>query len=58
MGGRQGPGVTQDWSALLPPPIAVEEVIGSGWFLSTNFGWVISGEGGKVMRLDLSSSEG
>lgn len=58
MGGRRGPGGTQDWDALLPPPTAVEKVVGSGWFLSNNFGWVISGEGGKVMRLDLSSSEG
>lgn len=40
------------------PPTAIEKLIGSGWLLSNNFGWVISEERGRVMLLDLSSSEG
>lgn len=40
------------------PVLVVKKVIGSSWFLSNNFGWIISGEGEKVIWLDLSSSEG
>ena len=50
-------GETWDWGALLPPPTVVEKMIGSSWFPSNSFGWVISGEGGKVMVLDLSLPE-
>lgn len=47
------PGKGQGWGV----PTAAETVIGSSWFLSNNVGWVMSGEGGRVMQLDLSSSE-
>ena len=56
--GGGGLGETEDWGAVLPPPTAVEKMIGSSWFLSQTFGWVISKEREKLTWLDLSSSEG
>lgn len=60
-GGRGGEARAWGISGLgcsVGPPTAVERVVGSGWLRSNPLGWALREEGGKVIRLDLSSSEG